>query len=316
MAELAQLLHCPSCRTGELDQQGEEFVCGSCERRYPIAGGIPRLVDSLPADVEQVQRVFDFEHRRFEDSWYTRFEPRLVDQFLGECGLKREFFPGKRALDAGCGSGRWTYSLAELGADVVGCDLTAGGLEAAHANLLNENVRLYQADLFRLPFAAESFDFVMSWGVLHHTPDTRAAFRQLVPLVRPGGTMFVMVYEKQSALRMTLTNALRWYMRRLSDERRYEMCRRLVIKNRYVALLLGHLLMVGYLDPNNPDLDEKTIQFGLFDAYSPRFNYTHTTEEVIEWFRDEGFTDVVSIDQPGAVRVRGIRSGARPRAET
>jgi 2-polyprenyl-3-methyl-5-hydroxy-6-metoxy-1,4-benzoquinol methylase len=314
MPELADALLCPLCRTGELEQKGDEFVCRLCERRYPIIGGIPRLVDSLPDDVEQVQRVFDFEHRRYQNSWYTRFEPRLVDQFLGEIGLPREFFPGKRALDAGCGSGRWTYALAELGAAVVGCDLTAGGLEAAQANLSQENVRLYQADLFRLPFAPESFDFVMSWGVLHHTPDTRAAFRELVPLVRPGGTMFVMVYEKQNALRMTLTNALRWFMRRFSDERRYEMCRRLVVRNRYVAFLLGHLLMVGYLDPNNPDLDEKTIQFGLFDAYSPRFNGTHTTEEVTAWFRAEGFTDVVSIDQPGAVRVRGVRSIARSAA--
>ncbi|MDP9308729.1 MAG: class I SAM-dependent methyltransferase [Actinomycetota bacterium] len=308
MPEFAEALRCSSCRTGDLEDRGEQFVCTSCSRSYLVVGGIPRLVDSLPGDVLQVQRVFDFEHRRFEDSWYTRFEPRLVEQFLGECGLPREFFRGKRALDAGCGSGRWTYALAQLGADVVGCDLTAGGLEAAHANLPQENVRLYQADLFRLPFAPDSYDFVVSWGVLHHTPDTHLAFRQLVPLVRPGGTMFVMVYEKQNALRSTLTNALRWFMRRLPDERRYEFCRRLVIKNHYVAGVLGHFVMVGYLDPKNPDLDEQTIQFGLFDAYSPRFNHTHTAEEVVGWFRDEGFKEVITIDMPGAVRVRGVRA--------
>jgi ubiquinone/menaquinone biosynthesis C-methylase UbiE len=308
MPELTQDLRCPACRTGALREAGDEFVCASCSRRYPLTGGIPRLVDSLSPSVRQVQRIFDFEHRRYQDSWYTRFDPRLVDQFLRECGLSADFFAGKRALDAGCGSGRWTYALAELGADVIGCDLTSGGLESAHANLGNrDNVTLYQADLFRLPFSPESFDFVMSWGVLHHTPDTRAAFNQLVPLIRPGGTMFVMVYEKQNPLRMAFTNSLRWFMRRLADERRYELCRRLVIKNRYVAFVLGHLVMVGYLDPNNPDLDEKTIQFGLFDAYSPRFNHTHTTEEVIGWFRAEGFEEITSIDQPGAVRVRGVR---------
>jgi SAM-dependent methyltransferase len=310
MPELTLGLRCPACRTGALREVGNEFVCASCSRRYPLTGDIPRLVDSLPPTVRQVQRIFDFEHRRYKDSWYTRFDPRLVDQFLRECGLPADFFAGKRAFDAGCGSGRWTYALAELGADVVGCDLTSGGLESAHANLgKRDNVILYQADLFRLPFWPESFDFVMSWGVLHHTPDTRTAFHQLVPLVRPGGLMFVMVYEKENPLRMALTNSLRWFMRRLSDERRYELCRRLVIKNRYVAFVLGHLVMVGYLDPNNPDLDEKTIQFGLFDAYSPRFNHTHTTEEVIGWFRAEGFEEITSIDQPGAVRVRGVLPG-------
>ena len=62
----------------------------------------------------------------------------------------------------------------------------------------------------------------MSWGVLHHTPDTRKAFGQLVPLVKPGGTILVMVYEKHSPVMFFFTDILRWFMRRLSDERRYE----------------------------------------------------------------------------------------------
>jgi SAM-dependent methyltransferase len=309
MPEVAEALVCASCRIGELEQKGEEFVCRSCERRFPIIAGIPRLVDSLPADVEQVQRVFDFEHRRFQDSWYTRFDPRLVDQFLGECGLPREFFQGKRALDAGCGSGRWTYALSQLEAEVVGCDLTAGGLESARANLPHETVRLYQADLFRLPFAPESFDFVMSWGVLHHTPDTRAAFRQLVPLVRPGGTLFVMVYKRAAPVQLFFTNVLRSLMRRLPDEKRYAACSHLVIENPAVYRALAPFLMVSRYDPEKPELDRKTLQFGLFDAYSPRYNHVHTVDEVESWFGAAGFVDITAIELSSqAVRVRGVRA--------
>jgi 2-polyprenyl-3-methyl-5-hydroxy-6-metoxy-1,4-benzoquinol methylase len=311
MPEVAEALLCPSCRTGELEQEGDQLVCRSCERRFPIIGGIPRLIDSLTADVEQVQHVFDFEHRRFEDSWYTRFEPRLVDQFLGECGLPRDFFRGKRALDAGCGSGRWSYALAELGAEVVGCDLTAGGLESARANLPQDNVRLYQADLFRLPFAPESFDFVMSWGVLHHTPDTRAAFGQLVPLVRPGGILFVMVYKRAAPMQLFFTNVLRSVLRRLPDEKRYAACRYLVIQSPAAYRALAPFLMVSRYDPEKPELDRKTLQFGLFDAYSPRYNHVHTVDEVQGWFDDAGFTDITAIEASSqAVRVRGIRPGA------
>jgi len=306
--ELAEALRCPSCGNGELEQDGDSYVCSSCERTFPVVGGIPRLLDSLSTDVEQVQRVFDFEHRRFEDSWYTRFEPRLVEQFLEECGLTVEFFAGKHALDAGCGSGRWTYALAELGADVVGCDLTAGGLESARANLPQERVRLYQADLFRLPFASESFDFVMSWGVLHHTPDTHAAFRRLVPLVRRGGTLFVMVYERTAPVQLFFTNLLRRLMRRLPDEKRYAACRHLVIERPLVYRVVAPFLMVSLYDPEKPELDPKTMQFGLFDAYSPRYNHVHTVDEVKRWFEEAGFTDVTSIATSSqAVRVRGTR---------
>jgi ubiquinone/menaquinone biosynthesis C-methylase UbiE len=251
--------------------------------------------------------VFDFEHRRVQDSWYTRFEPRLVEQFLDECQLSGEFFADKRALDAGCGSGRWSYALAELGADLVAFDLTSGGIESAHENLGGrDNVTVCQANVFQPPFEDESFDFVMSWGVLHHTPDTRKAFERLVPLVKPGGTMFVMVYEKHSPVMFFFTDILRWFMRRLSDERRYDAMRHLVVHNPRVAAVLGRFLMVSYAAPGS-ELDEKTLQFGLFDAYSPRYNHLHTSEEVEGWFKEAGFEDITALDTPGAVRVRGAR---------
>jgi 2-polyprenyl-3-methyl-5-hydroxy-6-metoxy-1,4-benzoquinol methylase len=307
-ATFDEVLCCPVCRSARPVRSNGAYACPSCERRFPILGGIPRLLEEVPEDSRQVQRVFDFEHRRFRDSWHTRFEPRLVEQFLDQCGLPREFFPGLRALDAGCGSGRWSYALAELGADVVAFDLTEGGIEVASEHLgSRENVSVCQANVFQPPFAPSSFDFVVSWGVLHHTPDTRAAFRELVPLVRPGGTFYVMVYERRTPVMFAGTNALRWFMRRLPDEKRYRACRRLVIKSPLLSWLLGRFLMVAHYDPAS-GIDEKTLQFGLFDAYSPRYNHLHTRGEVRTWFEESGFTDVVVLDRPtGSVHARGRR---------
>jgi SAM-dependent methyltransferase len=305
---LASTFACPACEDG-LRSDEDGLTCESCGRSYPITGGIPRFVEEAPGASAQVQRVFDFEHRRYRDSLYTQFHPRLVDQFLDECGLPREFFAAKRALDAGCGSGRWTYAMAELGAEVVGVDLTAGGPESAHAALADrDNVQFAQADLFALPFRPRTFDFVVSWGVLHHTRDTRAAFERLVPLVKPGGTLFVMVYEAGSRLREFGTNALRSVMRRLPDERRYQACRFLVIRNPWLARAVSPFLIVTHLPPDSP-IDVSTAQFGLFDAYSPRWNHLHTREEVAGWFAEAGFEDVVQLSTPGAVRVRGRSPG-------
>jgi SAM-dependent methyltransferase len=305
---LDEVLLCPSCRKGRPEREGEAYVCPACGRSFPVAVGIPRLLEDVPEDSRQVQRVFDFEHRRFQDSWFTRFEPRLVDQFLEDCRLPREFFRGIRALDAGCGSGRWTYALAELGANVVAFDLTAGGIEAVHENLgARDDVAVFQADLFRPPFADDSFDFVMSWGVLHHTPDTRAAFERLVPLVKPGGTLYVMVYERTRPLRLFGTNVVRRVLRRLPDERRYRACAHLVIRNRTAARILDPLLMVASYDPESSAVDPRTLQFGLYDAYSPRYNHVHTPAEVVGWFEDAGFEDITVVGAHEAVKVRGVR---------
>ena len=304
---LDAIIRCPACGAGKPAREVEAYVCPACGHRYPIVGGIPRLLEDVPADSQQIQRVFDFEHRRFQNSRFTRFEPTLVDEFLTDCGLPAEFFRGKRALDAGCGSGRWTYALGELGADVVGFDLTPGGVEVAEANIgQRDNVSICQADIFRPPFEPASFEFVISWGVLHHTPSTRRAFDSVAGLVRPGGTLYVMIYEHTRPVRLFGTNLLRRLMRRFSDERRYRACRRLVIRNRTLARLLDPFLMIAYADPRTVSEDTETLQFGLFDAYSPRYNHTHSRDEVVGWFEQAGFEDVTVVDAHETVKVRGV----------
>ena len=52
--------------------EGDAYVCPACGHRFPVVGGIPRLLEDVAGRLAQIQRVFDFEHRRFEDSWYTR----------------------------------------------------------------------------------------------------------------------------------------------------------------------------------------------------------------------------------------------------
>lgn len=50
----------------------------------------------------------------------------------------------------------------------------------------------------RLPFRTESFDVVYSNGVLHHTPDTTGAIREVHRVLRPGGVAKVMLYHRNS----------------------------------------------------------------------------------------------------------------------
>ena len=136
-------------------------------------------VSTLTSGERHVQRAFEYEHRRAHESRLLDIQPHLVAQFLNDVQLPATWFPGKDALDVGCGTGRWSYALAELGTRVTALDLTAAGCGATRRVLEPYAAgHVVQASVGSLPVPSESFDFVMAWGVLHHTPNTRRSFER------------------------------------------------------------------------------------------------------------------------------------------
>ena len=93
--------------------------------------------------------------------------------------------PG-RCLDLGCGTGVAIPTLAELGWEVVGVDLSADQLRVAQEHV-GAAAELYRADAARLPFADASFDAVVSLLVHTDLDDLGAAYREAARVLRPGG---------------------------------------------------------------------------------------------------------------------------------
>jgi SAM-dependent methyltransferase len=178
------------------DVERGELVCTGCGRSWEIRRGVPRLV---PPDLVEQQRrtaaAFAYEWQHFAEM-HPEYEAQFLD-WLQPIG--RDFFSGKRVLDAGCGTGRHAYFAAQYGvSEVVGLDLSDAVETARRVLSPFGNAEVVQGDLLRLPLrtAAEGggFDLVYSIGVLHHLPDPYEGFHSLLRLVRPGGTIAVWVY--------------------------------------------------------------------------------------------------------------------------
>lgn len=135
---------------------------------------------------------FGYEWSRFSEmreEWERNFL-----EYLAPHGP--EFFRGKRVLDGGCGSGRHALQAARFGAEVVAVDLGPAVDVALRNTSEFGTVQVIQSDLYQLPFAPESFDFVDSLGVLHHLPDPEVAFRNLLRYLKPGGEVQIYLYWK------------------------------------------------------------------------------------------------------------------------
>lgn len=114
--------------------------------------------------------------------------------------MRPEHVAGKDVLEIGCGMGTHAAMLAAMGARLTAIDLTDRAVEATKRRFevfgLKGNVQ--QVDAERLPFNNNCFDFVWSWGVIHHSSSFERCIAEVVRVLRPGGRLMLMVYYRPS----------------------------------------------------------------------------------------------------------------------
>lgn len=294
-------LVCPGCRA-ELSLSTTRFTCPSCGRIYPVVDDVPRFVPD-----QEYTSSFGFEWHRHPGTQVDSVSgtTRSRDTFARKTGLGSNELAGRLVLDVGVGSGRFAEIATGLGASVVGIDLSRAA-EIAHRNL-GSHALISQADLFRSPFADETFDIVYSIGVLHHTPDTRAATEAIARLVKPGGILAIWVYQRGRGY--FLADRYRRLTTRMDDRTLYRLCR---VAARLGPLgdlpIIGKPLRFLFYVSGQEDLEWRVLD--TFDWYAPTFQWKHSAAEVRGWFEALGFDDITESGTPVAVR------GRRPESST
>jgi SAM-dependent methyltransferase len=153
-----------------------------------------------------------------------------------------------KALDVGCGSGRWMQYIAPKIGFVEGID-PSEAVVAASAMLKNQpNTRIAKAGVDAIPFEDDSFDLVYSLGVLHHIPDTLDAMTKCVAKVKNGGYFLVYLYysldNRGFAFKTLfyLSNILRFIISKLPKTLKNFSCDVLTILLYYPFILLAKVV--------------------------------------------------------------------------
>ena len=114
--------------------------------------------------------------------------------------IARHDWAGKRVLEIGTGVGTDARQLIQRGAIYTGINTDAGSTLASATALQTFGLpgRVLQMDATSMDFRDASFDLVYTFGVLHHIPDAVGAMREIMRVLRPGGEVLAMLYNRTS----------------------------------------------------------------------------------------------------------------------
>jgi SAM-dependent methyltransferase len=119
--------------------------------------------------------------------------------------------PGSRVMDFGCGTGILFPELLRDSYKVVGLDLS---LDMLKTNGADPNISLVCGDGCNLPFINGSFDAVFCRGSIHHVPNLKLAFQEIIRILKPGGYLIFSEPSNDSPF----NRIARRFLYRCSDE--------------------------------------------------------------------------------------------------
>lgn len=311
----------------------ERLVCPQCTAQFPIVDGIARFVDA-PKDEGQSQVLDAFGFKWSRDAWgYAPSHQEVMGRFFrdrfefSDDAAVAAFFDGKTTLHAGVGNGQDEQHYLSHCAEVWGADISIS-VDACRKNWqenypnLEQRFHLVQSDLMALPFADDTFDVVLSDGVLHHTPDTFSALSAITKKVKPGGHVMFYVYVKKAPIREFVDDYIRKEISALSPEQAWKALEPLTA--------LAQELSANKHDISIPqDIDVLGLKAGAFDLqrwlywnvmkfywndamsfdennhvnfdwYYPTYAWRQTPEEVAGWLDDLGLkSEVFNVTESG-----------------
>jgi SAM-dependent methyltransferase len=232
---------------------------------YPDIRGVPSLCTGVEQDGSGITRkIHDF----YEEYPFPNYEGL---QSFGDLVVRGQENPfakdllaaigyNKLILECGCGTGQLSHYLSLNGNHVLGVDLSLSSLRAAIDFKLRCEIprsSFVQMNIFELKIKEESFDVVISTGVLHHTKDARKAFASIATKAKVGGKIVVGLYN----------NTARWPT---------------WFRSKLIGLLGPRIDYVV----RNRIRDANKSNIWIKDQYYNPHETWHSIDEVLEWFRE------------------------------
>ncbi len=187
------------------------------------APGLVRTVADFWTRNVNAERIMGREvsaHERGSASYFAELESQRYRSHRHLPDWIDSMRPGARVLEIGCGIGMDSVRMARHGLCVTALDLTVVGPMTARKRAEHDGLDTDYlcGNAEQLPFPDGSFDYVYSFGVMHHAPDTKRCIDEALRVLRPGGEALIMLYHRRSL------NEMVHRLLRVPFEERDELC--------------------------------------------------------------------------------------------
>ena len=156
------------------------------------------LDEKMEKDNLRTQTVYGKLWESLDDDYLIEKTKNILVNLFEKNGMDISTLKDKTVLDMGCGSGRFTIAFAQLGVkNVIGVDLGEVGIEIGEKrskDLNLKNIQFIKKNILELPFEDQTFDFVFSKGVLHHTGQLVKGLNEFQRVLKLGGNGFLYLY--------------------------------------------------------------------------------------------------------------------------
>lgn len=322
--DLVNYLICPLCKKNITlsvkKESNKEIIEGTLtctnNHKFKIIKGIPRFVTDTTKDFVVTEDAFSSKWKKFNKQFHNKkwqdFQLKwLIERYdwKSYANFIKFLKTKKMILEAGSGVGNSAKLLSTNSTSTVFAIDASQSIDFAHKKYGNiKNIHFLQADLRQLPFKKNSFDYVFSDQVLHHTKNTETSFKYLTTFLKKNGYISVYVYNKKSPMREFADDFIREKTTKMSEKNCLEFSKDMATLGRSLSgikkkITIKRDIPTLQIKKGTYDVQRFVYWYFLkcfwaddgdfdrsvgvnFDWYFPKLAFRHTKDEVKKWCRD------------------------------
>jgi ubiquinone/menaquinone biosynthesis C-methylase UbiE len=211
-------------------------------------------------------------------------------------------------LDVGCGTGRWSIYWADRVKFIEAIDPSLAVISAAKITQNIPNIRITKASADNIPFDDQTFDLVMSIGVLHHIPNTALALKQITEKAKLGGYVYVYLYyalDNRGIMYKSLfkiSNLIRFFISKMPTPLKKLICD--LIATFIYLFFVSLSLLLKFLFPNSKAWKKIPLSYytnksfniirnDALDRFGTPLEQRFSKQEILEMMQSAGLKDII-----------------------